>query len=209
MISDYSDTEIDLIDVCDANGKYIRTEDRKTVHDLGLWHYAIHCWVYYDYNNTPCIVFQKREHNKRLFPDKYDVAAAGHYVSGERGIEGIRELEEELNIQVENYSITNYGIKKIVSLDEKIKNRELCNIYLCRLLGGVEITSFNSIEIQDVILISIPECIALFNERTDCAVAYSVKSRQYFEVTLDEFIYEYFEYFHEMIEYICHNWTTI
>ena len=48
---------MELLDIYDEKGNLIGTEDRKIVHEKGLWHKTVHCWLYDDKGN---IFFQIR-----------------------------------------------------------------------------------------------------------------------------------------------------
>lgn len=111
MIKPYNlNEDKDILDVYDENGTFLGVYNRKIVHDKGLWHYAMHCWIYTEINGIRYVIFQRRQDDKRIFPNKLDVAAAGHYLSGEHLRDGLRELIEELNINPTEINVNFYKI---------------------------------------------------------------------------------------------------
>jgi isopentenyldiphosphate isomerase len=98
-------------DVYDERGNWMGTAQRGEVHAQGLWHHTIHCWlVRQTGENSAQILFQKRSPNKDTNPGRFDITAAGHLAAGETPQDAVREIEEELGIQVTFDQLTEYGI---------------------------------------------------------------------------------------------------
>lgn len=89
---------MELIDVIDENNKLTgEVLDRKEIHEKGLWHRQVSCWIM---NKEGKILFQKRAETKKKNPNKWS-KTGGHVDSGEEPIIGIqREIEEELGIKI-------------------------------------------------------------------------------------------------------------
>lgn len=106
----------ELFDVYDENGNWTGIAERSEAHARGLWHHTVHCWlVRKEMDDTQGaanvrILFQRRSANKDTNPDCYDITAAGHLEAGESPQAVIRELEEELGIQVTFDQLFEYGI---------------------------------------------------------------------------------------------------
>lgn len=47
---------MEKLDIYDANGEFIGTEERSIVHSKGLWHKTVHCWLY---DKSGKVFFQK------------------------------------------------------------------------------------------------------------------------------------------------------
>lgn len=65
----------ELVDICDENNNLHGI--RKTTseaHRAGLWHRASHVWIY---NSKGEILLQLRAKEKLLYPDMWDISAAG------------------------------------------------------------------------------------------------------------------------------------
>lgn len=97
-------------DVYDERGNWTGTEAREAVHTQGLWHHTVHCWLVRRTGpNKANILFQLRSNNKDTNPNKFDVTAAGHLSAGETPKDVVRELDEELGVQVTFDQLAEYG----------------------------------------------------------------------------------------------------
>ncbi len=85
----------------DENGNRICVEERKTVHEKGLWHVHVGVWIM---NQKGELLLQQRSGAKKVNPYKW-TRTGGHVDSGEEPIEGIqREVEEARKNKDENYT---------------------------------------------------------------------------------------------------------
>lgn len=115
--------------VLDDHGLPAGTADRETVHRDGLWHAVFHCLVVR--TSLPArVVLQRRRREARGFPGLLDLSATGHLVAGETPLEGIRELREELGIDVEPSSLVPLGRRRLVDDSGEGRNREIAHVYL-------------------------------------------------------------------------------
>ncbi len=72
---------VEMFDVLDKNGN--KTGDVKTkkeLHENGLWHSAVHVWIY---NSKGEILLQKRSMKVTNWPGRWDISVAGHIPAGE------------------------------------------------------------------------------------------------------------------------------
>lgn len=91
----------EAFDIFDAHGNPLGTAARADVHREGYWHRTFHCWVVHPaWNGKPSLLLQLRHRTKDTYPDKLDISAAGHLLAGESVPDGIRELKEELGLDV-------------------------------------------------------------------------------------------------------------
>jgi isopentenyldiphosphate isomerase len=99
------------IDVLDELGRPTGEVAWKSeAHRRGLWHRCFHCWV----AGEPYLLVQRRAAAKDTWPGRLDVTAAGHLRSGEELLEGgLRELEEELGLEVEPERLIPLGTRSI------------------------------------------------------------------------------------------------
>lgn len=85
---------MELLDIYDENGNFLGVEDRKVVHEKGLWHKTIHCWLY---TSTGDVYFQIREHSKKFY-----TTASGHVQAGESLEQAFsREIKEEIGVDLD------------------------------------------------------------------------------------------------------------
>ena len=90
----------EAFDIYDENWNHIGTAPRSEVHDKGLFHQVVHCWVIAQ--SEPVIYFQQRTHTKKDFPDCYDLSCGGHIDAGEQpDAAALREIREETGLQLD------------------------------------------------------------------------------------------------------------
>jgi isopentenyldiphosphate isomerase len=104
------------IDVLDDHGFMTGEVAWKSeAHRLGLWHRCSHCWI--ASSETPSggqyLFVQRRAAEKETWPDRLDVTVGGHLGAGEEALEGgLREIEEELGLQVTAGDLIPLGIRR-------------------------------------------------------------------------------------------------
>lgn len=122
----------EILDIYDAKMNHIGTAPRDEVHQKGFWHQTFHCWIVQKENDNHYVLFQIRDKKKNTAPNKLDITAAGHLKAGETKEDGIRELNEELGINVSVEDLTYLGIRITASESDKQINKEFAQVYLLR-----------------------------------------------------------------------------
>lgn len=123
----------ELLDIMNDRMEVVGALPRKQVHAEGQWHAAFHCWIVSeDADGNRYVVFQLRSKDKDLVPNSLDITAAGHLHAGETPMDGLRELEEELGIEVSGDALRYLGTHVEVYCDERHTNREFDRVYLLR-----------------------------------------------------------------------------
>lgn len=102
---------MELLDILDEQGNVTgKVEERKVVHEKGLWHIHVGVWLM---NEEGKLLFQKRSENKKIDPNKW-TRTGGHVDSGETPLIGIqREVEEEIGAKISQDKFELINIKKI------------------------------------------------------------------------------------------------
>jgi isopentenyldiphosphate isomerase len=90
--------------------EHVGTAGRLQVHADGWWHQTFHCLIISQRNDQPSLLLQLRHPDKDTFPNLLDISCAGHLLAGESAEDGVRELEEELGVQVAFSSLIPCGI---------------------------------------------------------------------------------------------------
>lgn len=188
--------DAELIDVFDETGAHVGVAPRQQAHDEGLWHKASHLWVFWRAaDGRQKALFQRRSASKRFFPGKLDVAAAGHYTAGESTWDGVRELEEELGIPAERYDIRLVGTHRFEHCDDRIKNREFWNVFICQMLVDPREAEIDPDEVDDLIVVDVADMLALLREEVATTHAESVVTGETLNIALADFIGDYRAYF--------------
>ena len=119
----------EYFDVLKENGEYEgRIETREICHEKGLWHKAVAMFMI---NSKGQVLLQKRSANKKLWPNMWDMTAGGHVLAGEFGFEAIiREIQEELGIEINKNDILFIGSAVSTNIKGDIINRHFNEYYI-------------------------------------------------------------------------------
>ena len=112
------------------NGDISNLEDRQLVHNNGILHYAIQCWVI---NEERKILIQRRAATKEKSAGKWDVLFGGHCTetNDQKNIlidNVIKEGDEELGLQIKKNDIIKLGEFRYTSQENK--NKEMLGVFL-------------------------------------------------------------------------------
>ncbi len=119
----------ELLDEVDpATGAVLRTMSRTVAHAEGRWHQVFHALVASPARGS--VVLQRRAATKSAFPSLLDFSATGHLEAGETPLEGRRELEEELGVEVEPDALVPLGTRLLADDAGEGRNRELVHVFL-------------------------------------------------------------------------------
>jgi isopentenyldiphosphate isomerase len=195
----------ELIDIYNDNMEMIGIESKSTAHHQGLWHSSIHCWIVRD-TGPGFLLFQKRGADKEIFPNILDITAAGHYQTGEKISDGVREIVEELGLSVEYRQLIPLGIKMDVGQIGKLTNREFCHVFFHRENQEISEYEINKDEVEGLVQIAISDGLALFSGERPIALAEGVEYRRdtdtwvsvSMEVTVRQFIPRIDPYYYKM-----------
>lgn len=150
------------IKIYDANLREQGTLDRKEAHAVGAWHITFHCWLIS--RKSKSMLFQLRAKDKKNYPDMFDISAAGHLLSDESVEDGIREVSEELGIDVSIDDMRFLGYRvEVDDQDNGQKNREYQAVYLAGV--PVELSEFNPQveEVAGLMWMSVADALQLFS----------------------------------------------
>lgn len=121
--------ENEMLKIFDDNRNQIGIATREDVHKLGHWHEAFHCW-FISKEDKGYIYLQLRSAMKKDYPCLFDITAAGHLLAHETVIDGIREIKEEIGIDVSIHELIPLGIIEYCVNRTGFIDKELANIYL-------------------------------------------------------------------------------
>lgn len=197
----------EFLDIYSGIGQHMGTMSRNEVHKKGLWHKTFHCWIIYkDENNEGFIVFQKRSDNKKSWPGYFDISAAGHIEAGETIEDGLRELKEELGVEVEFDKLISLGTRVCVEeFKENTLNHEFQSIFLLYDDRSLQSYNLQGDELSGVCSIKITELLLLFSGKISHINVDGLlinKDRQKvetnFKFTLDKLIPTLDEYYYKI-----------
>ncbi|WP_141432333.1 NUDIX hydrolase [Bacillus sp. 03113] len=123
-------TDNEKLNVFNERHQKVGVATRKEVHKKGLLHETFHCWFVSRESGVDFIYFQIRSHLKKDFPDLLDVTAAGHLLVDETVIDGLREIKEELGIDVSINQLVSLGVIKDCIILDNFIDKEFANVFL-------------------------------------------------------------------------------
>jgi isopentenyldiphosphate isomerase len=122
--------EVDeLLDVLDATGRRLGVERRSVVHRDGLWHSVFHCLMVRSVLPVT-VVLQRRRLHAKAFPGRLDLSVTGHLVADELPVDGVRELREELGLDVSPDRLVALGTRLLADDSGEGRNRERAHVFL-------------------------------------------------------------------------------
>lgn len=121
--------ENEMLKVFDNNRNQIGIATREEVHRLGYWHEAFHCW-FVSVEDKRYIYLQLRSPMKKDYPSLFDITAAGHLLAHETALDGVREIKEEIGIDVSDHELMSLGIIEYHVNKTGFIDKELANVYL-------------------------------------------------------------------------------
>jgi isopentenyldiphosphate isomerase len=122
--------ENEMLKVFDADRKQIGVATREEVHRMGHWHEVFHCWFVSREAGVDYLYFQHRCAMKKDYPNLLDITAAGHLLAHETIYDGVREIKEEIGIDVSFAELVPLEIIEYHVTKENFIDKELANVFL-------------------------------------------------------------------------------
>lgn len=114
----------ELLDAFDEGFRPVGKVERRAVHREGLWHEVFHCLVVRP-DQPARVLLQRRLRSARTFPGLLDLSATGHLAAGERPLDGVRELAEEIGVVATAEQLVPLGRRLMVDHSGEARNREI------------------------------------------------------------------------------------
>lgn len=143
----------ELVDILDPEGNFTgQTAMKSKAHKHGLFHPTVHVWFY---TKNAQILIQQRGRDKDTHPLLWDVSVAGHIGAGEdMEISAIREVEEEIGLQITKADLQKVGVfKSIQEHRNGLVDCEFHHAYLCELKVPLETLKKQETEVEALVLI--------------------------------------------------------
>ena len=155
-----SDEFLNLID--DKTRITADSKPRSLVHRDGDLHPTVHIWMIKRRDMGVFVLLQKRAHEKDINPDCYDVSAAGHVSQGDEfRYTALKEVREELGLDIDRSKLEFIGLKKAEFKKGDIHDNELVAVYICRENINIEDLVLQSSEVSEVCWAEIDELLSI------------------------------------------------
>lgn len=122
--------ESEMLKIFDESGMEIGKASRAEVHKMGHWHETFHCWFTEKIDGEDFIFLQIRSADKKDYPNLLDITAAGHILANEHFLDGLREIKEELGVELSIEDLFSVGVIKDSLKSLNFNDNELCHVYL-------------------------------------------------------------------------------
>ena len=156
----------EYLDIVDEKGQPTgEIIDRETAHAKGILHRTSHVWIARRKDGKVQILLQKRAQHKSSFPGCYDISSAGHIPAGDSyEISALRELEEELGVQVKVEDLIFCGDRKViwdaVFFGKEFHDRQISRVFLLWLDREESAFIAQESEVDSVRWMDFEECYA-------------------------------------------------
>ncbi|WP_139488556.1 NUDIX hydrolase [Brevibacillus dissolubilis] len=134
--------ETETLTIFDHQHQPIGVASRGEVHRVGHWHETFQCWLTGQENGVDMIYFQIRSAGKKDYPNLLDITAAGHLLSDETVQDGVREVQEELGIDVSFDELVSLGVIENCLRREGFIDNEFSHVFLYPSKNAFEDFSF-------------------------------------------------------------------
>ena len=155
---------MEKLDIYNENGEFIGTEDRKVVHEKGLWHKTVHCWLYDKDGN---IFFQRRADRGTLY-----TTSSGHLSAKESVTEAFqREIKEEIGLDIDAsdatfVAIVPFKMDRVKEDGSIFKDRAFANVYVDLYEGNYEDFQMDENEVSGIVIVSAKDALDLFQKES-------------------------------------------
>lgn len=122
--------EQEKLKIFDCNRNQVGVASRSDVHKHGYWHETFHCWFTSNDQGIDYIYLQLRSKNKKDYPELLDITSAGHILADETVKDGVREIKEEIGIDVEFEELLGLGVIDYRGVKENFIDNEYANVFL-------------------------------------------------------------------------------
>lgn len=204
--------ETEMLTIFDESGSAIGVATRDEVHNKGYWHQTFQCYVVGKENHEEYMYLQLRSHLKKDFANVYDITAAGHILSNETVADGVREVNEELGLNVTYDQLNSLGMFPNVIETETIKDHELSHVFLYEMTEPMETFILQPEEVSGMAKARLYDFISFYNGDSDHLEIEGYKQdssggKTWFKETIskDRFVPHSKQYFVSVAEAICSN----
>lgn len=179
------------IDVLDEHGeKTGQIVWRSEAHRKGLWHRCFHCWILSPETELdgPRLFVQRRASGKETWPDRLDVTVGGHLGAGEEPLDGLREVEEELGLDVEPDELMILGIRRVELQIPAGLDREFQDVFLLARNLTPDDLCLQEEEVASVVSLRLADTEALCGGAAVRAEEWTDGERRSVEINLADFV---------------------
>ena len=182
---------MELINIYNENHKFLGVCEKALAHKLGLWHEVFNGIIVNKENKSIIFQIKNAKHNQVHNMDKIDISVGGHYQSGEKIEDGVREIKEETGIKIDFKKLIYLGERQVsTTVKEDYIVREFQKMFIIPYTGPITDLKCQDNEINGFIEFKIDNCIDLFLKKKTSIIGIDNKKKNV-EVTLNNFVEAY------------------
>lgn len=159
--------ENEMLKVFDDERNPIGIATREEVHRLGYWHEAFHCWFVSNEKGINYLYLQLRSDRKKDYPNLLDITAAGHLLADENVYDGVREVKEEIGIEVSADELIPLGVIDYCVTKENFIDKELANVFLYKSKSTFDDFSLQEEEVSGMVKVVLNDFVELWDDRRE------------------------------------------
>ena len=176
---------MEKLDIYDEYMNHIGSESRNVVHQKGLWHKTVHCWMYDDAGN---VYFQVRADSGKLY-----TTASGHVLAGETVRDAFRrEIREEIGVDTDVSTATPIEIVfwRQDKPEKQWHDRAFSHVYMNKLPNNFSDFRFQPEEVAGLVRINARDCLdVLLGKKTNVnAVKITHDGTQNIDIASSDFL---------------------
>ena len=201
--------ENEYFKIFDDNRNVIGVASRNDVHRMGYWHETFHCWFVTKQNDEDYIYLQLRSDSKKDYPNLLDITVAGHLTADEMVQDGVREIKEEVGIDVPFNDLIPLGTLDYCVIKGDFIDKELAHAFLYKSEHTLEDFIVQLDEVSGIVLVKLRDFSELWlGERETIKVSGFKIDKEgnrgmYVEnVGMDQFVPHQIAFYKEVIEKI-------
>lgn len=137
------------------------SKPRSLIHRDGNLHPTVHVWIVKRKDMGIFVLLQKRASGKEIYPDCYDVSAAGHVSQGmEFRKTAVKEAYEELGLEIPAGKLEHIGNRQSSHSNGEINDNEMSAVYIYRENVDINNLVLQHSEVSEVCWAEIDEVLA-------------------------------------------------
>lgn len=200
------------VDIYDEDMDYVGSALKDKVHQMGLWHKTVHCWLYHNDDGKALLWVQRRSEKKKDFPLKLDITVGRHLLEGESDREAAERVSQEIGAKIVFNDLEYIGVRSCSEEIGTFKNNELNSIFLYEAPYSLGELVPNLDEISGMLQISADDMLALFERRVETIPAIEMalgksNNLKLINVSREDFVPHEDEYYREICSSViklCH-----
>ncbi|GIN72829.1 putative Nudix hydrolase [Bacillus sp. J14TS2] len=155
--------ENERLKIFDEDREQIGVATREEVHRIGYWHEVFHCWFISNEMGIDYIYLQLRSETKKEYPNLLDITVAGHLLENETVQDGVREIKEEVGIDISFQELEPLGVMEYCLIRDNFIDKELANVFLYKCDSSFDDFTLQEEEVAGIVKVELNNFMELWS----------------------------------------------